>query len=78
MHYQSDQNDGLTDRRGALPSAFYRTLIETRSAITQQRLSARDWQAAWNRGRAMGLEQAIEYARLIDQGEDDSRRGSNV
>jgi predicted ATPase/transcriptional regulator with XRE-family HTH domain len=56
---------GLTDRTGAPPSAFYRTLIETRNTIAQQRLPAHDWQAAWSRGRAMGLEQSSDYARLL-------------
>ena len=69
---------GLTDRTGAPPSAFYRTLIETRNTVARQHLSARDWQAAWNHGRAMGLEQTIDYARLIDPSEDDSKRGDNV
>jgi tetratricopeptide (TPR) repeat protein len=57
--------EGLTDRTGAPPSVFYRTLIEARSTIARRRLPAHDWQAAWNRGRAMGLEQSIDYARLL-------------
>ncbi len=69
---------GLTDRTGAPPSAFYRTLIETRNTIARQRLSVRDWQVAWDRGRAMWLEQTIDYARLIDPSAADSKRGDNV
>ncbi len=69
---------GLADRTGAPPSAFYHTLIETRNTIARQRLSERDWQAAWDLGRAMGLEQTIDYARLIELSEADSKRGDNV
>lgn len=60
---------GLTERTGAPPSAMYRALNETRSEIARQQLTAREWQEAWNRGGTMTLEQAIEYAAKLVQGE---------
>ncbi len=57
----------ITERTGAPLSALYYTLNERRMEMAQRRLTEREWQEAWNRGRAMKIEQAVEYAGEVIQ-----------
>lgn len=53
----------ITERTGAPPSAIYRTLNEGRMEIARRRLTDREWQAAWQRGGGVMIDQVVDYAR---------------
>jgi predicted ATPase/DNA-binding CsgD family transcriptional regulator len=44
-----------------------RLLYEPQLAAIRSRLDKADWESAWSEGRAMGLEQAVEYALSNDE-----------
>lgn len=53
----------LTERTGAPPSASYRALKERRMEMARRRLTDREWQAAWQRGCEVMMDQVVNYAR---------------